>query len=225
MAEAMDVLGQELIVYRYTVAFPEYTFPIQERLRRFAKQCKPQRWRALARGLVDEAEKRAAYVERERGARELAPTDAVAFEGLRPPNEPAAAARLKAFLDAKAQRAGLAVAPAPSREEVARAAARAQQKGRRQEEDDSEEEEEESHAAAVQAKAAKAKAKAKGKGKQQPAAQYQSLEAAESVERLDDEVGELGEWSDSEGEEEGAGMELDGGDDDEDDEEEEEDSE
>jgi hypothetical protein len=31
VAEAMDVLSQELLVYRYTIAFPEYAFPIQVR--------------------------------------------------------------------------------------------------------------------------------------------------------------------------------------------------
>lgn len=29
VAEVMDVLSQELLVYRYTIAFPEYAFPIQ----------------------------------------------------------------------------------------------------------------------------------------------------------------------------------------------------
>ena len=31
VTEAMDVLSQELLVYRYTIAFPEYAFPIQVR--------------------------------------------------------------------------------------------------------------------------------------------------------------------------------------------------
>ena len=31
VAEVMDVLSQELLVYRYTIAFPEYAFPIQVR--------------------------------------------------------------------------------------------------------------------------------------------------------------------------------------------------
>jgi hypothetical protein len=206
VAEAMDVLSQELLIYRYTIAFPEYAFPIQERLKRFAKQCRPQRWRALAKGLVDEAEKRAAFVEKERARRELAPTDAVPFEGLKPPGEPAAGARLKAFLDAKAQRAGLAVARA--------AAARRNGGGggddsEEEEEEDSEEEEEEQRRRQQQQQQQKAVQQAqKGKGKQGQKGQ-QGLEAAESVERLEDEVGELGEWSSSEGGEDGDGMDFD----------------
>lgn len=221
MAEAMDVLSQELLVYRYTTAFPEYAFPIQERLKRFAKQCKPQRWRALARGLVDEAEKRAAYVEKERARRELAPTDAVGFEALKPAGEPGAAARLRVFLEAKAQRAGLAVAPAPTKEEVARAAARAQQAAAGRGGDDSDEESEEEGEEESEEERP-VKPQQKGKKAAAGAGAGWGLESAEQVERLEDEVGELGEWSDSE--EDGDGMEE-GGDSDEDEEKEDEESE
>ena len=191
----------------------------QERLKRFAKQCKPQRWRALARGLVDECEKRAKYVEQERAKRELAPTDAIAFEGLKPPGEPDAAERLRAFLEAKARRAGLAVAPAPTKEEVARAAARAgaaRQGGRRDEESEEDDEEE------VVAAATKLQQKGKKGAKAASVKGGGGLEAAESVERLEDEVGELGEWSDSDGMEDG-GMDVEDDDDEDDDEEDSED--
>lgn len=189
----------------------------QERLKRFAKQCKPQRWRALARGLVDECEKRAKYVEQERAKRELAPTDAIAFEGLKPPGEPDAAERLRAFLEAKARRAGLAVAPAPTKEEMARAAARAgaaRKGGRRDEE--SEEDKSGSDDEEVVA-ATKLQQKGKNGAKASSVGGGGVLEAAESVERLEDEVGELGEWSDSDGMGDG-GMDVE--DDDDDDEEE-----
>ena len=181
VSEAMDVLAQEVLIYRYTIAFPEYTYPIKDRVRRFAKATKSARWRALARGLVEDIEKRAAYVEKERTKRELAPTDTLAFEVLRPAAEGQDAGdRLKAFLEAKAAREaeGLA-ATAPVPVPVGKVG------GKKKE--------------VVVVEKEKAEVK---KVKKKKAAQSKQQKQGVPVDRMEDEVGDLGEWSDSDGQEE-----------------------
>jgi hypothetical protein len=44
VCEALELLRQEVAIYRFTIAFPEYAFPIKDRLRRFSKSLKPSKW-------------------------------------------------------------------------------------------------------------------------------------------------------------------------------------
>jgi nucleolar complex protein 2 len=219
----MDVLSQEILVYRYALAFPEYAYPIKDRLRRFAKITRNARWRALARGLVEECEKRGRFVERERARKEMAPTDAASLEALRPRGEGKgenkedmdAAGRLKAFLDAKAAREGVGVevlevgakkgssGPLHGKEEAGEKRGREKKKG----------------------EAAESKTGRGANGKKEGKLGQQWQEAWEKipVERMEDEVGALHEWSEDERESTGGDAEEEGEEeDDEDDEDEDE---
>jgi len=220
--ECMDVLTQELLIYRYTIALPEYVFPIKERVKKWAKNTKNARWRALARGVVDECEKWGKWVEKERTRRELAPTDKGSFEALFPQGggreggreggEMDAGGRLKLFLGAKAVREGLGgeeAMLAQQQQEQQQQKQQQQQKlkgGKKGKAAVVEEEEQEEEQEQAEKKIGK-----KGAKKQQKQQQQQQQKGV-PVERMEDEVGALGEWSDEdveEGEEEGEGLSAD----------------
>jgi len=202
VTECMDVLTQEILIYRYTIALPEYVFPIKERLKRWAKKSTHQnaRWRALARGIVDECEKRGKWVEKERMRREIAPTDKTSFEALFPQGagreggEMDAGGRLKASLDAKALREGLGGEDAMLVQQQQRQQQQAQkqqlqhkEKGRKKVKTGLAEGEDEAE------KNVGKKGDKKGGEKQH---QQQQQQQGVPVERMEDEIGALGEWSD-----------------------------
>ena len=53
------------------------------------------------KGLVEDLDKRSEFVEKERSRRELAPTDILPFEALKPADEPDAAERLEKLMHPK----------------------------------------------------------------------------------------------------------------------------
>lgn len=206
MGEALDLLNQEVLLYRYTIAFPEYAFSIKDRLRRFQKAVKPPRWKALAKGLVEDMDKRSAYVSLERTKRELAPTDVHGFESLLPKGEQVAYERVRVVMDAKLAK-------------LLAASASAVKNQTSKEEEDEEEEVPKSKKGEKKAQEPKAKKEQKPKK-----AKGAAVVANGDVDGLEDEVGELGAWSDdeeeeSEGEEDGEEMDQDDEEEDEDDEE------
>ena len=91
--EAVTLLRLDAEIYRYHVAYPEYTYLTLKKLKGFAKRCKVHRWKDLCRALCSQIEQTAATVKKARVALRQSPMEITAFEPLQGPTDPDAKAR------------------------------------------------------------------------------------------------------------------------------------
>eukprot|EP00981_Chlorochromonas_danica_P006543 scaffold1431_cov167-Ochromonas_danica.AAC.3 len=138
--QVMQLLQGEAEVYRYHPACAEYFYVLLKRLRIFSKRTKTSKWRDQARAVMLRLSEYSESAKAERLKKGLTPMTVHAFEALRPPQMPSAAARLKPVL------ASALLPPAPTaarlqqlREEEKKRRRDGEEEGSEGEEDDEEE--------------------------------------------------------------------------------------
>lgn len=179
VAEVFKLLNREADLYRFSAGFPEFALLIQQRLRKYMKNCKNGRWRAYARGCIDLCKRHTEFAMNARSNLEVAPKDVKHLECLRQPNEPSMAERYDAAVEKENKEWTSLIAPS--------ATSAATKKGRADEDDSDSEEEQEAEERPK--KAAKTM-----KPKQAPAPPVVDDEVME----IEDTVKEGVEWSDDE---------------------------
>ena len=92
--ETVTLLRSDAEIYRYHVAYPEYTYLTMKKLKNFVKVCRISRWRDLARALAGQLEQQASDVKKQREKLNKSPMDIIDFEPLRPSDAPKASIRL-----------------------------------------------------------------------------------------------------------------------------------
>ncbi|KAK1740920.1 nucleolar complex protein 2 [Skeletonema marinoi] len=85
LKETFVLLNREVDLYRYSPGFPEFTFTILQRLRKFNKDVSNGRWRAYAKGTIELCDKYSALVIQGRSTLVDAPKDIRRLEALKPP--------------------------------------------------------------------------------------------------------------------------------------------
>lgn len=103
--ETLEHMQHDVEIYRYNVAFPEYSFVILRRLKAFIKRVKVGKWRGLAKALVEQITTMATWVERQRSNLSVAPKDIKEFETLKPKDAQPAIIRLSSMLQRHAAKA------------------------------------------------------------------------------------------------------------------------
>ena len=88
IGETFVLLNREIDLYRYSAGFPEFTFRICQRLRKFSKETRVGRWKAYAKGCIDLCERHANKAIQDRSKLEEAPKDIKKLEILKPANAP-----------------------------------------------------------------------------------------------------------------------------------------
>jgi len=63
---ALILLEDEAEIYRYCVSFPEFMYPIEERMRKFSKAVSNTKWRAIMRGYFERISKYSQLIVEER---------------------------------------------------------------------------------------------------------------------------------------------------------------
>jgi len=86
--ETFVLLNREMDLYRFSAGFPEFTYRICQRLRKFAKETRVHRWKAYAKGCIDFCEQNASKAIQDRSALEVVPKDVKKLEILKPANVP-----------------------------------------------------------------------------------------------------------------------------------------
>jgi nucleolar complex protein 2 len=110
LKETFVLLNREVDLYRYSPGFPEFTFTILQRLRKFNKDVSNGRWRAYAKGTIELCEKYSKFVIQGRSTLVEAPKDVRRLEALKPANTPSMGERYDAFV-AKEKRLEAATQP------------------------------------------------------------------------------------------------------------------
>mmetsp|Transcript_12723 Transcript_12723/g.22899 ORF Transcript_12723/g.22899 Transcript_12723/m.22899 type:complete len:889 (-) Transcript_12723:251-2917(-) len=88
LKEVFVLLNREADMYRYSPGFPEFTFAILQRLRKFNKQISNGRWRAYSKGTMELCDKYSAFATNGRSTLVDAPKDVRRLEALKPVNTP-----------------------------------------------------------------------------------------------------------------------------------------
>mmetsp|Transcript_3047 Transcript_3047/g.6747 ORF Transcript_3047/g.6747 Transcript_3047/m.6747 type:complete len:880 (-) Transcript_3047:141-2780(-) len=88
LKEVFVLLNREADMYRYSPGFPEFTFAILQRLRKFNKEISNGRWRAYSKGAIELCEKYSAFASEGRSTLVDAPKDVRRLEALKPTNVP-----------------------------------------------------------------------------------------------------------------------------------------
>eukprot|EP00804_Cyclotella_cryptica_P029497 CCRYP_011289-RA/>CCRYP_011289-RA protein AED:0.13 eAED:0.13 QI:268/1/1/1/1/1/2/130/893 len=88
LKETFLLLNREIDLYRYSPGFPEFTFVILQRLRKFNKEVNNGRWRAYSKGSIELCEKYSSFIVQERATLVDAPKDVRRLEALKPTNVP-----------------------------------------------------------------------------------------------------------------------------------------
>mmetsp|Transcript_19836 Transcript_19836/g.39711 ORF Transcript_19836/g.39711 Transcript_19836/m.39711 type:complete len:888 (-) Transcript_19836:44-2707(-) len=110
LKETFVLLNREVDLYRYSPGFPEFTFTILQRLRKFNKDVSNGRWRAYAKGTIELCDKYSALVIQGRSTLVDAPKDIRRLEALKPTNTPSMGKRYEASV-AKEKRLEAATQP------------------------------------------------------------------------------------------------------------------
>mmetsp|Transcript_1793 Transcript_1793/g.2661 ORF Transcript_1793/g.2661 Transcript_1793/m.2661 type:complete len:805 (-) Transcript_1793:93-2507(-) len=84
ISETFVLINREIDLYRYSAGFPEFTFRICQRLRKFCKETRVNRWKAYAKGCIDTCERHSAKAILDRSKLEEAPKDVKKLEILKP---------------------------------------------------------------------------------------------------------------------------------------------
>ncbi|KAL7554176.1 hypothetical protein ACHAWF_017582 [Thalassiosira exigua] len=197
LGEVFVLLNRELDLYRYSPGFPEFTFAIVQRLRKFNKEINNGRWRAYAKGTIELCEKHSAFAVKGRSTLTDAPKDVRRLEALKPSNVPAMGERHDAAV-AKERRLEAATRPATKSgkgDKRAKEGAGKNTEGGKKRKKRDEEKEAESDADSVEEEGIK---KGKTKRKKKKKAAVVNKADLENVGALkeEDEVQE-GIWSDS----------------------------
>ena len=88
LKEVFVLLNREVDMYRYSPGFPEFTFAISQRLRKFNKEISNGRWRAYSKGTLELCEKYSSFAINGRSTLADAPKDVRRLEALKPGNVP-----------------------------------------------------------------------------------------------------------------------------------------
>jgi len=88
LKEVFVLLNREVDLYRYSPGFPEFSFAILSRLRKFNKEVSNGRWRAYSKGTIELCEKYSTFIITERATLVDAPKDVRRLEALKPTNTP-----------------------------------------------------------------------------------------------------------------------------------------
>lgn len=88
LKEVFVLLNREADMYRYSPGFPEFTFAISQRLRKFNKQISNGRWRAYSKGSIELCDKYSTFAINGRSTLADAPKDVRRLEALKPSNTP-----------------------------------------------------------------------------------------------------------------------------------------
>lgn len=88
ISETFVLINREIDLYRYSAGFPEFTFRICQRLRKFSKETRMNRWKAYAKGCIDACERYSAKAILDRSKLEEAPKDVKKLEILKPLDAP-----------------------------------------------------------------------------------------------------------------------------------------
>jgi len=99
--ETLNLLRQELEIYRFHVGLPEYCYLTTRKLKVFLKKAKVTKWRDMARTLAGHYEQYAGVVKRLRAKLGLAPKDVQGFEPLLPAGTPSVGERFAKLLASK----------------------------------------------------------------------------------------------------------------------------
>jgi len=110
LKEVFVLLNREVDLYRYSPGFPEFTFAILQRLRKFNKGISNGRWRAYSKGTIELCEKYSSFAIIGRATLADAPKDVRRLEALKPTNIPAMRERYEAAV-AKEKRLEAATQP------------------------------------------------------------------------------------------------------------------
>ena len=92
--EAVQLIRQDIEIYRYHVGLPEYIYLTLRKLKLFLKKCKITKWRDQIRILIGQMEQYSTFVQKNRVLLQKAPMDIIEFEPLLPANTPHAQIRL-----------------------------------------------------------------------------------------------------------------------------------
>jgi len=88
LKELFVLLNREADLYRYSPGFPEFTYAITQRLRKFNKEISNGRWRAYSKGTMELCEKYSTFAINGRATLADAPKDVRRLEALKPTNTP-----------------------------------------------------------------------------------------------------------------------------------------
>jgi len=88
LKEVFVLLNREVDLYRYSPGFPEFSFQIVQRLRKFNKEISNGRWRAYSKGTIELCEKHSTFATQARSTLVDAPKDVRRLEALKPSNMP-----------------------------------------------------------------------------------------------------------------------------------------
>jgi hypothetical protein len=110
LKETFVLLNREADLYRYSPGFPEFTFSIVQRLRKFNKEIGNGNWRAFSKGTIELCEKYSAFAITGRSTLIDAPKDVRRLEALKPTNMPGMRERYEASV-AKERRLEVATQP------------------------------------------------------------------------------------------------------------------
>lgn len=120
VSEMFVLLNREVDLYRHSVAFPEFSIRICQRLRKFNKETKDGRWRSYAKGCIETCERNALIVTKERTKLNEAPKDIRRLEILKSNEQPNMKERLDASI-AKERRLEATTQPIISKKAKAKA--------------------------------------------------------------------------------------------------------
>jgi len=192
LKETFVLLNREVDLYRYSPGFPEFTFTILERLRKFNKDVSNGRWRAYAKGTIELCDKYSALVIQGRSTLADAPKDIRRLEALKPTNTPSMGKRYEASV-AKEKR--LEAATQPVMKAKSKAAIDADGKGGKKESGNKRKSDEVSDESDSEEESQKRK-KTKPKTKKKAVVNEADLKNIEAL-KEEDEVEEGIVWSDS----------------------------
>lgn len=190
LKEVFVLLNREVDLYRYSPGFPEFTYAVTQRLRKFNKEISNGRWRAYSKGSMELCEKYSTFAINGRATLPDAPKDVRRLEALKPANTPSMRERYDSAV-AKEKRLEAATQPVMKKgfQEMVKAKKKDEKRKRKggDDSDNSDMEEEEQ-------KVVKLKPKKKKKKAVVNEADLKNVEALKE----EDEVQEGIAWSDSE---------------------------
>ena len=110
LKETFVLLNREADLYRYSPGFPEFTFSIIQRLRKFNKEIGNGNWRAFSKGTIELCEKYSIFAVTGRSTLTDAPKDVRRLEALKPTIVPGIRERYESAI-AKERRLEVATQP------------------------------------------------------------------------------------------------------------------
>ena len=117
--EAVQLLRQDVEIYRFHVGFPEYVYLVVRRLKSFLKRCKVSKWRDQLRTLVGQIEQYSAVVQRARKDLSVGPMAVTDFEPLLTAGSPCAPERLRRLITSGRKEVGVTLSDASAVSKIA----------------------------------------------------------------------------------------------------------